>query len=186
MRDYDAETGRWTAKDPIGFGGGDANVYVYVGNDPVNLIDPAGLAELCNQFGQPVVAVAWASEKITERGHLNYRVEVQDMPEDAIVVGKGMRTPAGTDWDFVRIGDVWWKFSVDARINDHGQLENASLYPDFVIDAMKVAGKGLKRATDVEATESQRVLDRVTARQSARGRQGEGLAPLEQCTDPCR
>ncbi|MEK7322739.1 MAG: RHS repeat-associated core domain-containing protein [Pseudomonadota bacterium] len=23
-RDYDAETGRWTAKDPIGFGGGDS------------------------------------------------------------------------------------------------------------------------------------------------------------------
>jgi RHS repeat-associated protein len=42
-RDYDAETGRWTAKDPIGFGGGDANVYVYVGNDPINFVDPSGL-----------------------------------------------------------------------------------------------------------------------------------------------
>lgn len=27
-RDYDAETGRWTAKDPIGFAGGDANLYL--------------------------------------------------------------------------------------------------------------------------------------------------------------
>ncbi|WP_409420617.1 RHS repeat-associated core domain-containing protein [Pseudaeromonas sp. ZJS20] len=27
FRDYDAETGRWTSKDPIGFGGGDSNLY---------------------------------------------------------------------------------------------------------------------------------------------------------------
>ena len=42
-RDYDPETGRWTAKDPIGFGGGDANLYGYVVGDPVNGIDPSGL-----------------------------------------------------------------------------------------------------------------------------------------------
>ncbi|MFN7963315.1 MAG: RHS repeat-associated core domain-containing protein [Thermoanaerobaculia bacterium] len=41
-RDYDPETGRWTAKDPIGFGGGDSNLYGYVVDDPVNLLDPAG------------------------------------------------------------------------------------------------------------------------------------------------
>ena len=41
-RDYDAEVGRWTAKDPILFGGGDANIYAYVLGDPLNLFDPAG------------------------------------------------------------------------------------------------------------------------------------------------
>ena len=43
FRDYDAETGRWTCKDPIGFGGGDTELYGYVGNDPVNWVDPIGL-----------------------------------------------------------------------------------------------------------------------------------------------
>jgi RHS repeat-associated protein len=46
-RDYDAETGRWTAKDPILFGGHQANLYVYVGNDPVNRSDPWGRVDAC-------------------------------------------------------------------------------------------------------------------------------------------
>jgi RHS repeat-associated protein len=41
-RDYDAATGRWTAKDPIGFSGGDTNHYGYVLGDPVNSMDSSG------------------------------------------------------------------------------------------------------------------------------------------------
>jgi RHS repeat-associated protein len=44
VRDYDGRAGRWTTKDPIGFAGGDTNVYGYVAGDPINLVDPTGLA----------------------------------------------------------------------------------------------------------------------------------------------
>lgn len=49
-RDYDPETGRWTVKDPIGFNGGQTNLFAYVNNDPVNFIDPTGL--ICFDFDQ--------------------------------------------------------------------------------------------------------------------------------------
>ena len=45
VRDYDPEVGRWTAKDPIRFAGGDANLYGYVLGDAINSIDPSGLED---------------------------------------------------------------------------------------------------------------------------------------------
>lgn len=41
-RDYDPNTGRWTAKDSIRFDGGDSNLYGYVVQDPINFIDSKG------------------------------------------------------------------------------------------------------------------------------------------------
>jgi RHS repeat-associated protein len=45
-RDYDAHSGRWTAKDPILLNGSDANLYGYVFNNPINAIDTTGLWRL--------------------------------------------------------------------------------------------------------------------------------------------
>jgi RHS repeat-associated protein len=51
-RAYDARLGRWLSRDPIGFAGG-FNLYAYVFNDPVNLVDPDGRLALL-----PLVAAA--------------------------------------------------------------------------------------------------------------------------------
>jgi RHS repeat-associated protein len=39
---HDPITSRWMSKDPIGLRGGDANLYRYVKNDPLNAVDPSG------------------------------------------------------------------------------------------------------------------------------------------------
>lgn len=42
-RYYDAVTGRFIQRDPIGFAGGQTNLYAYAGNSVVGRIDPSGL-----------------------------------------------------------------------------------------------------------------------------------------------
>jgi len=42
-RDYDAELGRLTQSDPIGFSGGNLNLYGFVSNEPTMGVDPSGL-----------------------------------------------------------------------------------------------------------------------------------------------
>ncbi len=63
VRDYDASVGRWTAKDPARFGGGDTNLYAYVEGDPVNKVDPTGLFPTM----WPSEIAGWARAETYER-----------------------------------------------------------------------------------------------------------------------
>jgi RHS repeat-associated protein len=45
QRDYDPQTGRWTARDPALLAGRQANLYAYLNGDPVNDRDPTGLGD---------------------------------------------------------------------------------------------------------------------------------------------
>jgi RHS repeat-associated protein len=61
---YDVSIGGWISKDPIGFGGGDTNLYRYVGNNPTNgsdpsgLQDPSGMVQIADQIAQEIEARA--------------------------------------------------------------------------------------------------------------------------------
>jgi RHS repeat-associated protein len=48
-RYYDPQVGRFIPEDPIGFEGGDVNLYAYVGNNPIVLIDPLGLCSVADR-----------------------------------------------------------------------------------------------------------------------------------------
>ena len=62
-RMYMPAWGRFLQPDPIGYNGS-ANLHAYVGNDPLNLIDPFGLtwAEVFRMFGQWVTGTAPAHQ----------------------------------------------------------------------------------------------------------------------------
>jgi len=57
-RDYDPDIGRWTAKDPILFAGGDTDLYGYCLNDPINFVDPTGEIAVTTAIGVGVGVVA--------------------------------------------------------------------------------------------------------------------------------
>jgi RHS repeat-associated protein len=62
-RSYDYALGRWVSEDPMGYAAGDANLYRYVGNNPVNGVDPNGLRILvktCQGFGLDIQSLSWA------------------------------------------------------------------------------------------------------------------------------
>ncbi len=42
-REYDPATGRFISPDPLGYAGGDVDLYGYCGDDPVNFVDRLGL-----------------------------------------------------------------------------------------------------------------------------------------------
>ena len=66
---YDPSVGRFLSEDPIGFAGGDANLYRYVGNSPTNFTDPSGLQQASPEFTPPPMVLSqyasdWAGEAI--------------------------------------------------------------------------------------------------------------------------
>jgi RHS repeat-associated protein len=78
-RDYDPSTGRWTAKDPTLFDGGDTNLYAYVSNDPVNATDPEGTTG-----ANLTVTIDLTRMKVTEVPELTFdltRMQVTEVPE---------------------------------------------------------------------------------------------------------
>jgi RHS repeat-associated protein len=53
-RYYDPKIGRFLSEDPIGFAGGDVNLYAYVWNNPTRYLDPFGL-EVINRSGKTII-----------------------------------------------------------------------------------------------------------------------------------
>jgi len=96
-RDYSPSIGRWTAKDPILFAGGDSNLYGYVVNDPINLVDPTGRS---GSISFSLYAGIGGGISITYAdGHMSFAYEI------GVGVGvKGEWVPQAKPFQ----GDFWW------------------------------------------------------------------------------
>jgi RHS repeat-associated protein len=87
-REYDSHTGRWTSKDPIDFSGGDSNLYGYVVNDPVNGVDPWGLADISFVPNDEWLTGFWVdtynpNDRITIAGHGDEQGLINYGPDEA-------------------------------------------------------------------------------------------------------
>ena len=82
-RDYDPKTGRWTAKDPIFFNGGDTDLYGYCLNDPVNGFDPDGL-----ESWNLITATKYLHNQGAASIQPGYKVTYGEMPKWVSNLGK--------------------------------------------------------------------------------------------------
>jgi RHS repeat-associated protein len=61
-RFYDGKIGRFMSKDPLGFDGGDWNLYGYVINSPIKNIDPLGLTPMYNTANSTPMVIEQKNE----------------------------------------------------------------------------------------------------------------------------
>jgi RHS repeat-associated protein len=85
-RDFNPATGRWTAKDPILFVGGSANLYGYVLEDPINGADPSGKG-----LGD------WIVTTLTSMGIDLGSAAAQGQPVDPTIGLDAIPAPAGSE-----------------------------------------------------------------------------------------
>jgi len=97
-RDYDAETGRFTAKDPIMFAGLSANLYAYALDDPVNLIDSDGRIAIIPALVGGAVVVGGAAWALWE--YFNADEETQEQVESTTeTIGGTVACSVAFAWD---------------------------------------------------------------------------------------
>lgn len=119
-RYYDAEVGRFTTKDPIGFEGGDVNLYGYIGNNPINKKDPLGLKEKENDGKKIKEIVGWCLEWYACRSARTAYCESK--------FGSPCRAGCGAKYDQVSEGQLYDLCIVLCGVNS-GQCQGSAACP---------------------------------------------------------
>ena len=129
-RIYDPHTGRFTSEDPLGFIDG-ANMYIYVGNNPLLFVDPTGEVEITTAIG--VVAICALVVSCVSDCH-SRKEDGEDM-ERALEVGKPRRDALD---DFLNnpTDDALSEYeNADDKVRDYLQNDLRDKAKDAVHDA---------------------------------------------------
>ena len=100
-RYYDPSTGRFISEDPVGFGGGDPNLYRYVFNNPLRYTDPNGLTTVVAPIPRVLVPDGSASSDPT----------VGDLFESVVDMAKAYAGAPKTREEFLRMSPAEQKES---------------------------------------------------------------------------
>ena len=134
---YNPSTGNWQSQDPILFGGGQPNLYEYVGNDPTNATDPTGLVN--PRATSPQVQVIpgdvkilptgyggfnWASTfKLSKKSHAKYGgLIIQRVQREVLLfdkLGRYIRTDKNSSLDYFQ---VWRVLPEETTPNTRGMV----------------------------------------------------------------
>ena len=123
-RDYDASVGRWTAKDPIDFGGLNSNLYAYAGTDPINAADITGLDYL--QFDGDTLS--WHDDNGNQTGA--YPARSGPYGKGRLPDGKytGSRLQRTREHGMVCPGHVGWKLVLSPQFKT--SRNHLDIHPD--------------------------------------------------------
>jgi RHS repeat-associated protein len=89
-RDYNPAIGRWTAKDPILFAGGDTNLYGYVLADPIDWIDPSGKGGLLDWFVSTLINLGIDVGAAKSQGQpIDPPTVIEPIPQPGVLPGLG-------------------------------------------------------------------------------------------------